>query len=86
VLECFRFQVFKINVSVLITVDHYDFHAAHRRGGRVGALKRDEENDGRWKDRMEIGKEERRVAQDSIEKVNYGSIAEKVVRRKVQNE
>jgi hypothetical protein len=74
VLECFRFQVFKINVSVLITVNHYDFHAAHRRGGRVGALKR------------EIGKEERRVAQDSKEKVNYGSIAEKVVRRKVQNE
>lgn len=42
--------------------------------------------EGGRKDRMEGGKEERRVAQDSKEKINYGSIAEKIVRRKVQNE
>jgi hypothetical protein len=77
VLERFRFQVFKIDVSVLITVNHYDFHAAHGRGGGVGALYRNEENEGRRKDRMEGGKEERRVAQDSKEKVNYGLIAKK---------
>lgn len=37
-----------------------------------------------WK--KEGGKEERKVAQDSKEKVNYGSIAEKIARREVKSE